>query len=125
MSSAGLGPCRSSEATHIGAMSLRERWAALGKVPAVRTGLIALGLMLMAAAPVAGLLPGPGGIFVFAAGLALTLRYSEWAKRKYVAFKRRHPRKGDWADWGLRRRSAQRRVERRKQEVASGGPRDD
>lgn len=80
----------------------------------MRTGLFVLGLILMAGAPVLGILPGPGGVIVFAAGLALTLKYSEWAKRKYVAFKRAHPNKGRWADWGLRRRSAQRREALRK-----------
>ena len=61
-----------------------------------------------------GILPGPGGIIVFAAGLALTLKYSEWAKRQYVRFKRKHPKKGEWADWGLRRQSSKRRREREK-----------
>ena len=32
-----------------------------------------------------GAIPGPGGIFVFAAGLALVLKTSMWAKRRYVA----------------------------------------
>lgn len=73
------------------------------------------GILLMLISPALGVLPGPGGIIVFAAGLALTLKYSEWAKRKYVQFKRRHPNKGRWADWGLRRRSALRREARRKQ----------
>ena len=76
----------------------------------VRTSLFVLGLLLMAATPVVAVLPGPGGIFVFAAGLALALRNSEWAKRKYVRFKRWQPRAGAWADWGLRRSSARRRV---------------
>jgi hypothetical protein len=59
--------------------------------------------------------PGPGGIFVFAAGLALALRSSEWAKRRYVRFKRWQPKAGRWADWGLRRKSARRRHDRRKE----------
>ena len=74
----------------------------------VRTSLFVLGLLLMAATPVIAVLPGPGGIFFFAAGLALALRNSEWAKRKYVRFKRWQPRAGAWADWGLRRPSARR-----------------
>ena len=93
-------------------MSMRQRWTALGKVPAVRTTLFVIGILLMLISPALGVLPGPGGILVFAAGLGLTLKYSEWAKRKYVAFKRRHPKKGDWADWGMRRKSAARRRER-------------
>jgi hypothetical protein len=99
-------------------MNLRERWRTLGQVPAVRTTLFVIGLLLMLASPAVGVLPGPGGVIVFAAGLALTLKYSEWAKRKYVEFKRKHPNKGRWADWGLRRRSALRREALRKQQEA-------
>jgi hypothetical protein len=83
-------------------------------LPPVRTALVVLGFVLMALTPIVGPLPGPGGIIVFAAGLSLVLKYSEWAKRAYVRFKRKHPKKGAWADWGLRRRSHRRREERRK-----------
>jgi hypothetical protein len=106
-------------------MWLRDQWIALGKIPAVRTALFLLGIVLMATAPLVGLLPGPGGVVVFAAGLALTLKYSDWAKRKYVEFKRRHPNKGRWADWGMRRRSARRREELRRQREAAALPQDD
>ncbi|WP_225421516.1 PGPGW domain-containing protein [Sphingomonas parva] len=99
-------------------MSIAERWHACTRIPAVRTTLVVIGFTLMILAPLAGVLPGPGGIFVFAAGLALALRYSEWAKRKYVAFKRAHPKKGAWADWGMRRRSALRRQARDKARAA-------
>ena len=100
-------------------MTLRDRWIAWGKVPAVRTALFVTGIILMILSPLAGVVPGPGGILVFAAGLGLTLKYSEWAKRKYVAFKRAHPNKGRWADWGMRRRSARRREEVRKAQQAA------
>jgi hypothetical protein len=96
-------------------MNIKEKWLALGQMPAVRTGLFVLGILLIVSSPLLGVLPGPGGVIVFAAGLALVLKYSEWAKRKYVEFKRRHPNKGRWADWGLRRPSARRREEIRKQ----------
>jgi hypothetical protein len=102
-------------------MNIRQKWLALGRIPAVRTGLFALGLLLMLVAPVVGVLPGPGGVIVFAAGLALTLKYSEWAKRQYVRFKRAHPQKGRWADWGLRRRSARRREALKKDREALPG----
>jgi len=46
---------------------------------------------------------------------------SEWAKRLYVRFKRKHPNKGRWADWGMRRLSARRREERLKRAAAEGG----
>ena len=106
-------------------MDVREQWLALGKVQAVRNALFVLGLLLMLVSPALGILPGPGGVLVFAAGLALTLKYSEWAKRKYVAFKRRHPNKGRWADWGLRRPSARRREALRKQREDIGSPAND
>jgi hypothetical protein len=80
-------------------------------LPPVRIALMGLGCLLMLAAPIVGTLPGPGGIFVFAAGLSLVLKYSGWAKRLYVRFKRRHPKKGALTDWGLRRASARRRRE--------------
>lgn len=82
----------------------------------IRQALFILGILLIIITPLVGVLPGPGGIFVFAAGLALVLQNSEWAKRLYVRFKRRHPNKGRWADWGMRRLSARRREERLKRE---------
>ena len=96
-------------------MNLRERWTSLCQIQLVRNCLSGIGLLLMIASPALGVLPGPGGIIVFAAGLALTLKYSEWAKRQYVRFKKKHPNKGRWADWGLRRESARRREALRKE----------
>lgn len=87
----------------------------------LRQGLFFLGILLIIVSPLVGAIPGPGGVFVFAAGLALILQNSEWAKRLYVRFKRRHPNKGRWADWGLRRRSARRREERLKRTAAERG----
>jgi hypothetical protein len=78
-------------------------------IPLVRHGLVALGFVLIALTPLVGPIPGPGGIIVFGAGLSLILKYTGWAKRLYVRFKRRHPNKGRWADWSLRRASARRR----------------
>jgi ribonuclease P protein component len=97
----------------MGAMG-RIDWRHLTSYPAVRTALVALGFVLIGLTPVVGPIPGPGGVIVFAAGLSLVLRYSAWAKRFYVRFKRKHPKKGHWADWGLRRASAKRRQERQK-----------
>jgi hypothetical protein len=99
-------------------MQLTEQWRALGKVPAVRTGLFLLGCLLLLVTPFVGVLPGPGGVITFGAGAALVLKYSGWAKRQYVRFKRRHPIKAAWADWSLRRGSAKRREERRKRAEA-------
>jgi ribonuclease P protein component len=94
----------------------RIDWRHLTNYPAVRSALVVLGFILIGLTPLVGPIPGPGGVVVFAAGLTLVLRYSRWAKRFYVRFKRRHPKKGDWADWGLRRASAKRRQERLKAE---------
>ena len=80
--------------------------------PAVRTALLALGIVLIALTPVVGPLPGPGGIIVFAAGLTLVLRNSRWARRAFARAKRRWPRLGALADRALRRQSARRRRER-------------
>ena len=92
-------------------MSFRERLSRLNQLPIVRQILVIVGVLLMAVSPLVGAIPGPGGIVVFAAGLSLALKYSGFAKRLYVRFKRKHPNKGRWADWGLRRQSAKRREE--------------
>ncbi len=92
-------------------MNIREHYALLQQSPAFRLALFILGCVMMVVAPIAGLLPGPGGIFVFAIGLGLALRSSIWAKRHYVRLKRKQPKIGGWADWGLRRQSAKRRDE--------------
>ncbi len=92
----------------------------------IRQALFCLGCLLIVISPLVGAIPGPGGVFVFAAGLALVLQNSEWAKRQYVKFKKKHPNKGRWADWGMRRLSARRREERLKraeaEEAASNAP---
>lgn len=93
-------------------MDRRERWRRLLEHPATEMALFVLGVVLIVVSPIAGIIPGPGGIFIFAAGLALVLKTSMWAKRRYVHFKRWQPRIGRWADWGLRRGSARRREER-------------
>lgn len=92
----------------------REQWRAFIDLPWVEWSMFGLGVILIILSPLAGVLPGPGGIFVFAIGLALVLKASMWAKRRYVHFKRWQPKVGRWADWGLRRRSAKRREEIRK-----------
>ena len=79
------------------------------KHPLLRQALFLLGIVLIIVSPLVGAIPGPGGVVVFAAGLGLVLKYSGWAKRQYVRFKRAHPNKGRWADWGMRRSSARRR----------------
>ena len=102
---------------HVRLMS-RISWHALEQIPAVRTGLVAIGILLIAITPLIGVLPGPGGVFVFAAGAALVLKYSQWAKRLYVRLRRRYPKGAAWADWALRRPSPKRREHVRKQREA-------
>jgi len=84
------------------------------EIPLVRQCLVAVGFLLIALTPIVGPIPGPGGVIVFGAGAGLVLKYSGWAKRLYVRFKRKHPNKGRWTDWSLRRPSARRREEIRK-----------
>ncbi len=64
---------------------------------------MALGWLLIVVSPLVGPIPGPGGIPVFAAGVALLLRNSTWAKRRYVLVKRRWPKLGRLTDKVMRR----------------------
>ena len=107
------------------AMSWKETWLSWGRMPLVRQLLFAFGVVLILVSPLVGMIPGPGGVIVFAFGLGLVLKYSEWAKRQYVRFKRRHPNKGRWADWGMRRTSAKRREERAKAQQEDQAPASD
>jgi hypothetical protein len=59
----------------------------------------------MMLSPVAGNHPRPGRHFRVRAGLALVLKTSMWAKRRYVHFKRWQPKAGRWADWGCAARA--------------------
>ena len=100
----------------------RNQWRVFIDHPVTEWAIFVVGVILMLLSPLAGVIPGPGGIFVFAIGLAMVLKTSMWAKRRYVHFKRKQPKVGRWADWGLRRRSARRREELRKERVAKGCP---
>jgi hypothetical protein len=103
-------------ANHMSGMKLGSRWRMYERKPTVRVALIIIGIFLMIVAPIVGAIPGPGGTIVFALGLGITLKYSKWAKRRYVVFKRRWPKHGRWVDWGLRRGSAKRRAELKREE---------
>ena len=95
-------------------MFSRENWRWFIDHPVVEWSIFVVGIILMVLSPLAGVIPGPGGIFVFAIGLAMVLKTSMWAKRHYVKFKRWQPKAGRWTDWGLRRRIAKRREAMRK-----------
>jgi len=101
-------------------MFSRENWRWFIDHPVVEWSIFVVGLILILLSPLAGVIPGPGGIFVFAIGLAMVLKTSMWAKRHYVKFKRWQPKAGRWADWGLRRPSAKRREALRKQRDDGG-----
>ena len=103
-------------------MFTRKQWRWFIDHPVVEWSIFAVGALLMLAAIPLGALPGPGGIFVFAIGLAMVLKTSMWAKRHYVKFKRWQPKAGRWTDWGLRRASARRREALRKERQAMGCP---
>ena len=100
----------------------REQWRNFIDHPVVEWTILGVGVVLIILSPVAGVIPGPGGLLVFAIGLAMVLKTSMWAKRRYVHFKRWQPKAGRWTDWGLRRRSAQRREAIRKEREEIGCP---
>jgi hypothetical protein len=97
-------------------MTKRDQWRKFIDHPVVEWTIFFVGVLLLLLSPLAGAIPGPGGIFVFALGLAMVLKTSMWAKRRYVRFKRWQPKAGRWADWGLRRQSARRREALRKEQ---------
>jgi hypothetical protein len=75
--------------------------------------LLVLGWIMVLLTPAVGIIPGPGGVFVFAAGVALILKNSFWAKRRFAALERRSPRFERYANKALRRPSAKRRAARK------------
>jgi hypothetical protein len=102
-------------------MLTRTQWRRFIDHPIVEWTLFAIGFVLLVLSPLVGVIPGPGGIVVAGLGLALVLKTSLWAKRRYVRFKRWQPKAGRWTDWALRRRSARRRdAVRKAAETGSG-----
>lgn len=101
-------------------MFTRRQWRRFIDNPIVEWTLFAIGVLLLVVSPLVGAIPGPGGIIVAGIGLALVLKTSAWAKRRYVRFKRWQPTAGRYADLALRRRSAKRREALRK--AAQSGP---
>lgn len=77
--------------------------------PVSRWVQLAMGVVLIAASPIVGALPGPGGIFVFAGGMVLLLRNSLWVRWRWARAKRRWPKLGELSDRVMRRPSALRR----------------
>jgi hypothetical protein len=102
-------------------MVTREQLRRFMDNPIVEWGLFVVGVLLIIAGFAIAPIPGPGGIFLIAPGLALILKTSMWAKRHYVRVKRWQPKAGRWMDWALRRQSHQRREAIRKAQETSGG----
>lgn len=100
-------------------MTLKDRFNMVMASEPMRWCLLGLGWLFIAVTPIVGPLPGPGGLITFGLGAGLILKNSRWAKRQYVAFKRKHPNKGRWTDWSLRRESARRREALAKSESAA------
>ena len=105
---------------HIAVMIDRSQWKRWLAHPIVDWTIFILGVLLILLSPVVGAIPGPGGVFVLALGLAMVLRTSRWARRRYVEFKRWQPKAGRWTDWGMRRKSALRREALAKEQKARG-----
>ncbi len=67
-----------------------------------------LGWVLVLGAPLLGPIPGPGPLLILPIGLALILKNSLWAKKRYARAARRHPelcqlgKLGDAAEQGDR-----------------------
>ena len=95
-------------------MISREQWRRFIDHPVVEWAIFGIGVLLLLLAPVVGALPGPGGIIIAAVGLAMVLKTSTWARRRYVKFKRWQPKVGHVTDLALRRPSARRRQAIRK-----------
>ncbi len=88
----------------------------------VRLAQLTLGVILMTFGPLIGWpLPGPFGFLSFGLGLALVLRNSRWARRRYTVLKRRYPKAGSWTDWALRRKVKSRKPEEQAHELADAG----
>jgi hypothetical protein len=69
-----------------------------------RWAMIILGWALMIAAPLIGILPGPGGLILFPIGLGIVLKNSIWAKRQFSKHAKRHPEYGHWVSWAMGRK---------------------
>ena len=70
---------------------------------AFRWCMLCLGWLLVIGAPLLGPIPGPGPLLILPVGLAIILKNSLWAKKRYARLARRHPEYGRWADWAMRR----------------------
>jgi Putative transmembrane protein (PGPGW) len=72
--------------------------------PAFRYAMVILGWVLILGAVAIGPLPGPGPMILAPIGLAIILKNSLWAKKRYARFVRMYPEYGGWMDWAMRRK---------------------
>jgi hypothetical protein len=70
---------------------------------AYRLFMLALGWLLLVGAPLLGPLPGPGPLLILPIGLAIILKHSLWAKKRYARLAKIHPKYAGWANWAMRR----------------------
>lgn len=61
----------------------------------IRFVITVFGGFMVLLAPIVGLLPGPGGIFMFAIGFALMLKNSAIVRRYYARLKAKYPKKAN------------------------------
>ena len=88
---------------HIGEMdkSNRTHWRDSN---AYRMAMLTLGWVLVLGAPLLGPIPGPGALVILPIGLAIILKHSLWAKKRYARASRTYPSYANWANWAMRRR---------------------
>jgi hypothetical protein len=70
---------------------------------AYRLAMLSLGWLLVLGAPLLGPIPGPGALLILPIGLAIILKHSLWAKKRYARLARLHPQYANWANWAMRR----------------------
>ncbi len=103
-------------------MITKEQWRTFIDHPVVEWTIFVVGLLLLfVVAPLVGAIPGPGGVLVAGVGLAMVLKTSMWAKRRYVRSSAGSPRPAAGPTGRLRRRSARRRLKRQKEREAREG----
>ena len=112
---------RAAYPSQIACVGRQGKWAKVLDNPIVELTILGLGVLLVIGGLVISPVPGPGGAFLIAPGVALILKTSMWAKRRYVNIKRWQPGAGRWMDWALRRPRAKRREALRKAEQAGAG----
>lgn len=70
---------------------------------AFRWCILMFGWLIVLGSPLLGPLPGPGPLILLPIGLALILKNSLWAKKRYARLARIHPEYANWANWAMRR----------------------